>query len=619
MLHARRRILQVSGALGAMSALGTLATARAIAQDHAGHSPSSDSKVGTSFPAARNVGELEIAELKIDLDGRVGRAVAVNGSVPGPILRLREGEDAVIRVRNGLPEVSSIHWHGILLPPEMDGVPGVSFPGIAPGETFTYRFPVRQSGTYWAHSHSGGQELLGLYFPLVIDPIDPDPFQYDREHVLMLSDWSFESPTAIIAKLKKQAGYYNFQRRTLAELASDVRQRGWIDTMRERLGWARMRMDPTDLADVTGYTYTYLMNGATPRANWTALFKPGERLRLRLIDAGAMTYFDVRIPGLDMTVIQVDGQNVQPVAVSELRIAPGETYDVLVEPGDQAYCVFAETLDRSGYARATLAPRPGLIASVPARRRRALRSMTDMGMSMAGMTPVDAGSAPMANHGATDPVRPSPPPRTAGATATAAKSHADMVMPADSPVAGRSAESTRVAHGPDTHGPGNSVTPMEVYGRLDDPGIGLGNDNRKVLVYADIKGERPQPDDREPTREIELHITGNMERYSWSFNGKKYSQDSEPLRVRYGERFRLILINDTMMEHPIHLHGMWMELENGYGTYRPRKHTVNVKPAEKLSVSVTADALGRWAMHCHLLLHMEMGMFRVIEVTSAAG
>ena len=563
--------------------------------------------------------DLVIDKLPLDVNGRTGSAVALNGSVPGPLLRLREGEEAVIRVDNRLAEVSSIHWHGLILPPDMDGVPGVSFRGIQPHSMFTYRFPVRQSGTYWAHSHSGGQELLGLYFPLIIDPITPEPFQYDREFVIMLSDWSFESPETIVSKLKKQAGYYNFQKRTLGDFVRDVQNNGWAPTVKDRFSWSKMRMDPTDFADVTGYTYTYLLNGLTPEANWNGIFARGERVRLRFIDAGAMTYFDVRIPGLKMTVVQADGQNVQPVEVDEFRIAPGETFDVVVQPDDRAYTVFAEAMDRSGYARGTLAPRPGLIAAVPSRRPRPLRTMADMGMEASNMKGMDmTGAAPagvdITGHqahgtGALDQVR----AHTSSAR-DAAHEHGEPAAALRGPSLPGSAA---VLHGPDTHGPGNSAIAMAARSRLDEPGSGFEGTKARVLVYADLKSVAPGPDRRQPGREVELHITGNMERYMWSFDGKKYSDARTPIPFRYSERLRLVLVNDTMMEHPIHLHGMWMELENGAGEYQPRKHTISVKPAERVTLAITADAPGRWAMHCHLLLHMEMGMFRVVDVSSA--
>ena len=575
-------------------------------------------------PGTRNANpiDLTIADFPLPVNGRIGKAMAVNGSVPGPLVRLREGQEAILRVTNRLNEIASIHWHGIILPPDMDGVPGVSFAGIKPGETFTYRFPVQQSGTYWAHSHSGGQELLGVYFPLVIDPVDGDRFAYDRDYVVMLSDWSFESPETIISKLKKQAGYFNFQKRTVADFARDVRNNGWAPTIRERASWSKMRMDPTDFADVTGYTYTYLMNGLTPDANWTGVFTPGERVRLRFIDAGAMTFFDVRIPGLKLRVVQADGQNVQPVEVDEFRIGPGETYDVIVEPGDRAYTVFAEAMDRSGFTRGTLAPRPGTTAAIPPRRSRPLRTMADMGMDMRGMEGMDMSGAAatptmdMTGHDAQGLGTMQAARDKADDARDAA--HANMPGMTSTPMGGPGVPgSPPLLHGPDTHGPASSSIAMVARSRVDEPGSGFEGTDSRVLVYADLKSVAPYPDRREPAREVELHITGNMERYMWSFDGKKYSEAKAPIPFQYGERLRLVLVNDTMMEHPIHLHGMWMELENGAGEYLPRKHTISVKPAERLTLAITADAPGRWAMHCHLLLHMEMGMFRVVEVLPA--
>jgi CopA family copper-resistance protein len=565
--------------------------------------------------------DLTIADFALPVDARIGSAMAVNGSVPGPLVRLREGQEAVLRVTNRLAEIASIHWHGLILPPDMDGVPGVSFAGIKPGETFTYRFPVRQSGTYWAHSHSGGQELLGVYFPLIIDPADRDPIEYDRDYVVMLSDWSFETPAAIINKLKKQSGYYNFQKRTLADFVDDAKANGVWATIKERASWAKMNMDPTDFADVTGYTYTYLLNGLTAAANWTGGFTPGNKVRLRFIDAAAMTLFDVRIPGLKMRVVQADGQNVQPVEVDEFRIGPGETYDVIVEPGDRAYTVFAESLDRSGYTRGTLAPRPGMSAEVPALRPRPVRTMADMGMDMSGMDGMkgmDMTATPgdTSGHGAHG--------LPAIQQARAEASHArDAAHPAAAPAPGLVGPavpgSAPIMHGRDTHGPGNASIAMVARSRLAEPGSGLEGIDSRVLVYADLKSLAPYPDRREPGREVELHITGNMQRYMWSFDGKKYSEAKAPIPFQYGERLRLVLVNDTMMEHPIHLHGMWMELENGAGEYQPRKHTITVKPAERVTLAITADAPGQWAMHCHLLLHMEMGMFRVVEVSPGPG
>lgn len=602
-VRTRRDLLRDAGAMALLA--GVAGIAPAYAQVPTAAAPGWASVGGSPI-------DLVIERVALPIDGRVGSAVAMNRMVPGPLIRLREGDEAVLRVTNRLSEISSIHWHGLILPADMDGVPGVSFAGIRPGETFVYRFPVRQSGTYWCHSHSGGQELLGLYAPLIIDPVRPEPFRYDRDHVVMLSDWSFEPPEQILAKLKKQAGYYNYQKRTVGEFFRDVGRDGFGATLGDRKEWGQMLMDPTDFADVTSATYTYLMNGQTPAVNWTGLFRPGEAVRLRFIDAGAMTIFDVRIPDLKMTVVQVDGQNVQPVPVDELRIGPGQTYDVIVRPGNRAYTIFAETSDRSGHARGTLAPQPGLSAAIPARRARPIRTMADMGMEMAGMAM--GGTAKSA----------SPPSNVHGAARSDA--HGGMAMSAAGgpamPTMGPGAVpgpglpgSPSVAHGPDTHGVGNSTVAMMARSRLDEPGAGLGNDGWRVLTYADLRSVAPLADRREPARAVELHLTGNMERYSWSFDGKKYSEAPIPIRFKYGERLRLVLVNDTMMEHPIHLHGMWMELENAGGPNQPRLHTVLVKPGERLTVAITADAPGRWAMHCHLLLHMEMGMFRVVEVS----
>ena len=655
----RRQLLQGAGAVGALTLFERFAPAYAWTDaKSAALAPEPGGFGGAQSAAGEGVIDLEIDNLPFKVNGRTGSAVALNGTVPGPLLRLREGQEAVVRVNNRLKEISSIHWHGILLPPAMDGVPGVSFAGIQPQSVFTYRFPVKQSGTYWAHSHSGGQELLGLYFPLIIDPVEPEPFQYDRDYVVMLSDWSFESPGRIVAKLKKQSGYYNFQRRTMADLFRDLGRNGFSATMKERWDWSKMRMDPTDFADVTGYTYTYLLNGLPPEANWTGLFRAGERVRLRFIDAGAMTYFDVRIPGLKMTVVQAHGQNVKPVEEGEFRIAPGETYDVIIQPEDRAYTLFAEAMDRSGYTRGTLAPSAGMTAAIPPRRPRPLRTMADMGMSgmegmegakatkgmkgtevakaTEGMKGMDMGAASknaekapgmdMAGHDmqgmdAAEKTRQRISAQRQAAIDAARKGQdmAGMKMGGTgSPSALRGPSlpgSPPVMHGPDTHGAGNSSVAMSELNRLDDPGSGFEQATGKVLVYADLQSVKPFYDQREPEREIELHITGNMERYSWSFDGKKYSEAKKPIAFRYGERLRLILVNDTMMEHPIHLHGMWMVLENGQGANQPLLHTVSVKPAERLSVAITADAPGQWAMHCHLLLHMELGMFRVVEVS----
>ncbi len=570
--------------------------------------------------ASANAGvyDLVIEEKTVNFTGRDRTAMAINGSVPGPLLRWREGEEVTINVTNRLDEPTSIHWHGVIVPAAMDGVPGISFKGIQPGQTFTYRFTVKQSGTYWYHSHSGTQEQSGHYAPLIIDPAGPEAFRYDREYVVFLSDWTDEDPDRVFAKLKKQSGYYNFNKRTVFDFFRDVAKKGWGPTIADRLAWGRMRMDPTDIADVTGYTYTFLMNGQPPEANWTALFTPGERVRLRFINGAAMTSFDVRIPGLKMEVVQADGQAVEPVVVDEFRIAVSETYDVIVEPREaRAYTIFAEAMDRSGYARGTLAPRPGMSAPLPERRPRPIRTMADMGMGDMGhgaMVPDQASQQPGVEEGTPEQDTDAGMP----GMNHGAMGHGQMgAMPGMAHGAMAPGGEVMVAHGPDTHGRGNSMVPMMTRSRLHEPGAGLENTGTRVLLYTDLRSLQPGYDLRDPEREIELHLTGNMERYIWGFDGKKYSE-SEPIRFRYGERLRVTLVNDTMMEHPIHLHGMWMELDNGNGEHNPRKFTINVKPGERLSFLVTADALGSWAFHCHLLYHMDAGMFLKVVVSEDA-
>ena len=590
----RRGFLHTVGAAALLTSLGRLtpAYARPITQ-----------RLG---PAARRAAggadadtavDLAIRDTMIAVGDRQASATTLNGTIPGPLLRFKEGSEAIIRVTNGLREDTSIHWHGIIVPNPMDGVPGVTFPGIRVGETFTYRFPLHQYGTYWYHSHSGLQEQTGVYGPLIIDPAEPEPFLYEREFVVVLSDWSFENPYAVLDKLKKQSSYYQYHRRTIGDFFHDVDEHGWRAAIRDRAEWGKMRMSPVDLSDITGATYTYLMNGQPPGANWTALFKPGERVRLRFINAGAGSNFDVRIPGLEMTVVQVSGQHVQPVTTDEFRIGIAETYDVIVQPSaDRAYTIFAESSDRSGHARGTLAPSVGMTAAVPRRRLRPLLSMMDMGMSMdmAGMDM--AGMGGMSTQGS----------GTAGASGSGSGSA--LRPPGTLPAP--------VDHGPATHGAANASTPMATRSRLGEPGSGLGNDGWRVLVYTDLRALAARPDALQPpTREIEFHLTGNMERYMWSIDGTKFSDAPEPIALVRGERVRLTLVNDTMMPHPMHLHGMWMELENGTGGDLPRVHTILVKPAERVSALVTPHDLGRWAFHCHILLHMEMGMFRVVQVS----
>ena len=605
----RRQLLKSAGMLAALEKLGPA---------YAG----TNTAAGLPAELSGNTIDLTIAETPFRVDDKAGRAVTINGTVPGPLIRLQEGEEVTLRVTNQLKETSSIHWHGLLVPPEMDGVPGVSFAGIQPGTTFTYRFPLKQSGTYWLHSHSGTQEQDGVYAPMIIEPAAPDPVEFDREHVVVLSNWSFASGLTMIADLKKQSGYFNYQKRTTPEFISDVRRNGWKLTMDSYLLWARMRMDPTDFADVTSHAFAHLINGRSPKSNWTAFFRLGERVRLRFINAASMSIYDVRIPGLKMTVVQADGQDVQPVEVDEFRISAAETYDVIVQPTeDQAYTIFAETNDRSGYTRATLAPRAGMIAEVPARRPRPLRTMDDMGMKMKSM---EVGGKPMAGMDASGMEPPAQPKQQAMAEMPGMQPPAAQKQPAMAEMPGMKAmdgmadpipAGPSVPHGPDTHGTTNQTVPEVTRSRLNEPGTGLGDDGWRVLVYTDLKALQPFFDTREPERELEIHITGHMERFIWSFDGKKFSEAKEPIPFRYGERLRWTFVNDTMMEHPLHLHGMWMHLENGAGEYIPRKHTINIKPAERVSVAITADARGNWAFHCHLLLHMEVGMFRIVRVS----
>ncbi len=526
--------------------------------------------------------DLEIDTLPVNFTGKPRTATVVNGQVPAPLLRWREGDTITLRVTNRLREPTSIHWHGIILPADMDGVPGLSFEGIAPGTTYNYRFPVTQSGTYWYHSHSRFQEQTGLYGPLVIEPRSGERHNVDRDYTVLLSDWSDQDPEHIFATLKRHSDYFNFGKQTVGDFFRDVRAQGWQATIADRRMWGAMRMTPTDLADVSGHTYTYLMNGVTPAGNWTGEFRRGEKIRLRFINGSSMSIFDVRIPGLKMTVVATDGQDVEPVLVDEFRIGTAEVYDVIVEPSDeQPYTLFAQSLDRSGYARGTLAPRPGLQANIPPLDPRLLLSMADIGMGhdMAGMEDMpDMPDMPGMDH-----------------------SHATDQDPLKHPASEQS--------------PGVDAQVMQVKNSLSDPGVGLRDNGRRVLTYADLHTIGGPIDSRPPGRELELHLTGHMERFMWSFDGKKYSE-AEPLRFKHGERLRVVLVNDSMMTHPIHLHGMWSELQSPDGAFQVRKHTILVQPAQRLSYLVTADALGRWAYHCHLLYHMEAGMFREVVVAA---
>lgn len=505
--------------------------------------------------------DLTIEQTLVNFTGSPRLATTVNGSIPGPTLRWREGDTVTLRVTNRLAEETSIHWHGILLPYQMDGVPGISFKGIPPGESFIYRFKVAQTGTYWYHSHSGMQEQSGLYGAIIIDPAGAGPAHInqagaDRDYVVQLSDWTDEDPMRVFDKLKMQSDYYNFNQPTAADFFRDVAKEGFSEAIDKRKMWNQMRMSPTDLADISAYSYTYLMNGTAPAGNWTGLFRPGEKVRLRFINSGAMTFFDVRIPGLKMTVVQADGQNVEPVTVDEFRIGVAETYDVIVTPVDESYTIFAQSMDRTGYVRGTLATRAGMSAVIPEPDKAEPLSMGDMMGSMGG------------GH---------------------------------------------VRHARTEYGPSVDMRVDSPRTNLDDAGIGLRYNGRRVLTYADLHSLKGIMNTRAADMEIELHLTGNMERYTWSLDGLEFGK-STPVHLPYGKRVRVILVNDTMMSHPMHLHGMWSELERPEGGVQVRKHTIIVQPAQQVSFLVSADALGRWAWHCHLSLHMHAGMFREVVV-----
>ena len=560
-------------------------------------------------------GEYNITVDPITIDtGEFTRSgIGYNGASPGPVLRFKEGENVTINVTNNLSEDTSIHWHGLILPFQQDGVPGISYSGIKPGETFTYKFPIIQSGTYWFHSHSGFQEPDGAYGAIVIEPKGREPYRYDREYVVQLTDAHPHSGNRIMRNLKMMPDYYNRQQQTIFEFFNDVEKKGFDATVNDRMAWGDMRMMASDVEDLQGFVP--LINGKSAKQNWTGLFKPGERVRLRFINSSAMTYFDIRIPGLKMTVVQADGNNVRPVTVDEFRIAVAETYDVIVQPGDdKAYTIFAESMSRSGYGRATLAPRDGMTAPVPELRDPPRLTMADMGMSHGAMG-MDHGSMSMggAAHQMPD-----------GSTMKGAEhSGAAHKMPDGSAMPGAAHE----GHGTMMHKMpgGSSMAGMDhsAHGAMvktDDPLYAAGSgllptaaNGGKFLSYQDLKTFKPLYKHRPPTREIELRLTGNMERYIWSINGVKF-KDAEPIRLKYGERVRFKFVNETMMTHPMHLHGMWSILDNGNGKWNPIKHVVSVSPGTTVYMETEVDAPGQWAFHCHLSYHADAGMFRKVVV-----
>ena len=557
--------------------------------------------------------DLVIAETPVNFTGVTRMATTINGSIPAPTLRLREGDDVTIRVTNRLPVDTSIHWHGILLPYQMDGVPGISFKGIAPGETFVYRFKLQQSGTYWYHSHSAFQEMTGMYGALIIEPRE-EKHRADQDYVVELSDWTDEDPMRALSKLKVQSDVYNFNRSTFFDFTDDVSKMGLQAALEKRQMWNQMRMSPTDLADLSAATFTFLMNGTTPAGNWNGLFQRGDRVRLRFINAASNSFYDVRIPGLKLTVIQADGQDVEPVTVDEFRFGPGETYDVMVEPQDDAYTIFAQSMERSGYARGTLSVRQGLTAPVPEPDSPEWLTMKDMMGAMGGgamghdMMKMDSMGQTKMDHS-----------QMSGGMAMDHSMHG-MQQGSDNPLA---KPSSTIRHARTEYGASVDQRVDTPSTNLDDPGIGLRNlsqrglrpQGHRVLTLADLQSIDGVLDDRRPpARELELHLTGNMKRYSWSFDGLEFGK-STPVSLRHNERVRIILQNDTMMTHPMHLHGMWSELETDQGELRVRRHTIPVQPAQRISFLTTPHDLGRWAWHCHLLFHMDAGMFREVVVS----
>ena len=573
----RRRVTQMLLAGGGAAAGLLPAWARSASL------PASAFDVSRSAP--KSEWDIEIGRTPVTVGGVTRDAMTFNGTVPGPLIHLREGDDVVLRVTNTLDEDTSIHWHGFIVPFEYDGVPGVNFPGIGPGETFVYRFRVRQNGTYWYHSHTGFQENQGLYGPIVIEPASgEDPFEYDRDVIVVLSDWPESDPAVQYDKLKKMgAEYFNYQRRTFGDFVRDIRDEGLLETLRGRTAWAQMGMTPDDLLNITDHGYVYALNGHAAEDNWTALFEPGERVRVRVISACAMTHYDVRVPGLPMTMVQVHGQNIEPVETDEFRLGVAETYDFIVTPSeDRAYTIVAESMDRSGMARATLAPREGMEGPVPALRSRPLRDLDEIGMGIMD-----------------DTIGPKPMPEADSAEGRRRKMERMQMM---EPMEGMPPR-------PDVD---VAMRTMRVQDRLADPGIGLGDDGWRVLTYSQLRALEPRYP-RQPTREVVVNLTTNMTRYIFSFDGVKYS-DADKIQFYLDERVRLTLMNQSGMAHPIHLHGMWMELENGQGEHIPRMHTVMVKPGERLSMAITPVELGDWAFHCHMLYHFHSGMFRVVNV-----
>ena len=615
----RRRFVKGLAAGGVL--LGVSAPLRhVLAQDVIASGTAAPVLKGTQF-------DLVVAESPVNFTGKPAIATTINGTLPAPTLRWKEGETVTIRVTNRLAVPTSIHWHGIILPFQMDGVPGISFNGIAPGETFTYRFKVQQSGTYWYHSHSGFQEQTGMFGAIIIDPAQGRDIAADREHVLLLSDWMDDDPMTVLGRLKKQGDYYNYGQLTAGEFFSDVSKGGWKAALSKRKMWNEMRMNPTDMGDLSAAVLTFLTNGITPAGNWTGLFQKGEKVRLRCINGSGNTFYDVRIPGLKLKVVQVDGVNIEPISVDEFRFGPGETCDVVVEPKDDVYTIFSQTMDRTGYALGTLAVKSGLRAPVPAIDKLEWLSMEDMMGDMSNMAGMDHGAInmggmsmdkmDMSGMSSMEGDSMAQMPNMAGMDHSAmGMQHGGMVMDHSKHAANADPLKTpnkKPRHASTEYGASTDNRIDSPRTTLNDPGVGLRNNGRRVLTLADMHTIGGPLDMRGPGREIELHLTGNMERYTWSFDGLEFGKSS-PVHFKYGERVRVILQNDTMMTHPMHLHGVWSELETPEGEFLARRHTIPVQPAQRISFLVTADALGRWAWHCHLMMHMDAGMFREVII-----
>ena len=585
--------------------------------------------IGTAWSADAGIYNLTVDQVSIETAKGPVKGIGYNGVSPGQTLRFKEGEDVTINVTNNLPTSTSIHWHGLILPFQMDGVPGISYPGIEPGETFTYKFPIVQSGTYWFHSHTGFQEPDGAYGSIIIEPKGREPFRYDREYVVQLADKHHHSGSTVMRNLKQMPDYYNRKQQTLFDFFKDASRDGLKAAVADRSAWGEMRMMKTDIEDVQGFTG--LINGKTPEQNWTGVFKPRERIRLRFINSSAMTYFDVRIPGLSMTVVQADGNNVQPVKVDEFRIGVAETYDVIVRPmEDRAFTIFAESMGRSGYARATLAPQQGQAAEMPSMREAPLLTMADMGMAHEGM---DHGSMAGMDHGQMKGMQDSK--KQAGKQdAMASMDHSKMSggqhgamkgmkhseEPAGTQGVKKAMDHSKMSGGDHGSMKGMDHSMMGMGGEKADPFYAAGSglapeaaEGGRFLSYADLKAQSPLYEHREATREIELRLTGNMERYFWSINDVKF-EDAEPIRLKYGERVRFKFVNETMMTHPMHLHGMWSILDNGSGKWNPVKHVISVNPGTTVYMETEVDAPGEWAFHCHLAYHASSGMFRKVIV-----